>query len=93
MEPDQELPKVETVMPRYKCHKEVWALKIAAIETREDGSATLAFEDPGYAPTIVKDFSLKFKGNEDDLGYYVVYNDGYTSWSPTKAFEEGYTRV
>lgn len=24
-------------------------------------------------------------------GYYVVYDDGYTSWSPAKAFEEGYT--
>lgn len=28
-----------------------------------------------------------------DLGYYVVYEDGHTSWSPTKAFEGGYTRI
>lgn len=26
-------------------------------------------------------------------GYYVVYTDGYVSWSPAKAFEEGYTKV
>ncbi len=26
-------------LPRYKCHKEVWALKIAAIEFNENGSA------------------------------------------------------
>lgn len=24
-------------------------------------------------------------------GYFVVYDDGYTSWSPAKAFEDGYT--
>jgi len=32
-------------------------------------------------------------GNRDDLGYYVLYPDGYVSWSPTKAFEEGYTHA
>ena len=26
-------------------------------------------------------------------GYLVVYDDGYVSWSPAKAFEEGYTRI
>jgi hypothetical protein len=26
-------------------------------------------------------------------GYYVVYEDGYKSYSPAKAFEEGYTRL
>ena len=26
-------------------------------------------------------------------GYYVVYADGYASFSPSKAFEDGYTRI
>lgn len=26
-------------------------------------------------------------------GYFVVYEDGYESFSPAKAFEEGYTRI
>ncbi|PYX85030.1 MAG: hypothetical protein DMG70_05000 [Acidobacteria bacterium] len=26
-------------------------------------------------------------------GYLVQYEDGYLSWSPAKAFEEGYTRI
>lgn len=26
-------------------------------------------------------------------GYLVKYSDGYISWSPRKAFEEGYTRI
>jgi hypothetical protein len=26
-------------------------------------------------------------------GYFVQYDDGYKSFSPAKAFEEGYTRI
>ena len=26
-------------------------------------------------------------------GYYVVHKDGYKSFSPANAFEEGYTRI
>lgn len=29
----------------------------------------------------------------DEPGYHVVYKDGYESWSPKKAFEEGYEAV
>jgi hypothetical protein len=29
-----------------------------------------------------------YEGNEE--GYHVVYGDDYESWSPKKAFEEGY---
>ena len=28
-----------------------------------------------------------------DGGYYVLYDDNYSSFSPAKAFEEGYTRM
>jgi hypothetical protein len=79
-------------MPRYKCHKEVWALKIAVIEMYENGVAKIAPVDKGYE-TIATKPKFPFKGGEDDLGYFVVYSDGYQSWSPTKAFEEGYTRL
>lgn len=82
-----------TEMPRYVCHKEVWALKIAAVEINQDKSADIAPSDPGYASfTTQPGWSERFKGSEEDLGYFVVYKDGYESWSPTKAFEEGYTR-
>lgn len=80
-------------MPIYKSHKEVWALKIAAIEILEDGSAKIAPKDEGYAAFTVTAYKYKFKGSEEDLGYFVQYRDGYESWSPTKAFEEGYTRI
>lgn len=81
-------------MPKYQSHKKVWALKIAAIEIHEDKSATIAPKDHGYA--IFKapaGWADRFEGTEDDPGYYVVYKDGFKSWSPTTAFEDGYTRV
>lgn len=84
---------VQREMPRYKCNKEVWALKIAAIEVHEDKSATIAPADEGFLPfQTEKGWGERFKGDENDPGYYVQYRDGYTSWSPSKAFEEGYVR-
>lgn len=82
-------------MPRYQCHKKVWALKIAAIEfPSEGGVAIIAPSDAGFAAfPSGPDYRSKFKGDEHDLGYFVVYKDGYQSWSPTVAFEDGYTRI
>lgn len=86
----------ETEMPCYKCHKEVWALKIAGIkrdgegEDREtDGTAIITPAELGYAPFKVSyDFMRKHKPEVG--GYYVVYKDGYKSFSPAEAFEDGY---
>lgn len=81
-------------MPRYQSHKTVWALKIAAIEVHADKSASIACADKNYGPFTTKPgWAERFTGGEtDDPGYYVQYADGFASWSPTKAFEEGYTR-
>lgn len=86
-------------MPRYKCHKEVWALKIAEIEfppaaanAESDGSRLLVITDEGFAPIRV-DHNYIRKHNPQPGGYYVVYKDGYKSFSPAEAFEEGYTRI
>lgn len=78
-------------MPRYKSHKTVWALKIKRVEHRT-WEVCLFFEDPSYAP-IAKSSNWEAKFNPQDGGYYVVYADGYSSFSPAKAFEEGYTRL
>ena len=81
-------------MPRYQSHKKVWALKIAAIEIMEDGRAKIAPVDNGYDHfETTLPYKPVFKGDTNDLGYYVQYADGYVSWSPTKAFEEGYTKL
>ena len=87
-------------MPRYKSHKEVWALKIANIERHNerdpnaetDGSALLTPCEEGYAPIRVDQAYMR-KHQPQVGGYYVVYKDGYKSFSPAEAFEDGYTRV
>lgn len=112
-------------MPRYQCHKKVWALKIASIENekmpafkkatcrgcfalnsacrncercdweREHGprmGATITPVESGYASfSVPADYVVKHK--PEPGGYYVVYDDGYKSFSPAKAFEEGYAKI
>lgn len=82
-------------MPRYECHKKVWALKIESIQI--DGSdmcAIIGPYDPGYAVfKTAPGWADRYSGSGLDLGYYVVYEDGYASWSPSRAFEAGYTRL
>lgn len=81
-------------MPRYKCHKEVWALKIKAIEQGtspvEGGSWLLVPEEEGFAPVEVSHAWFE-KHKPQACGYYVVYKDGYRSYSPAEAFEDGYS--
>lgn len=80
-------------MPRYQCHKIVHALKIKEVTYNDtNGSTGLLFEDAGYAPIEAKPAFVD-KHNPQPGGYYVVYEDGYTSFSPAAAFESGYTRL
>lgn len=89
-------------MPKYRSHKEVWALKIADVKKDSDeavkecretnGTATLVFEDDRYAQINVS-YDYVRKHNPQAGGYYVVYQDGYKSWSPADAFESGYTKI
>lgn len=80
-------------MPKYRSHKEVWALKIGeGIVVNPNGSVILPIVDPGYAPVTVEAAVVgRYMPMPGD--YYVVYSDGYKSISPAKAFEEGYTLV
>ena len=79
-------------MPKYECHKKVWALKIADITepTNNIGTArTIIPADKGYGPFVV-DGEYMSKHNPVIGGYYVVYEDGYKSFSPAAPFESGY---
>ena len=94
-----------TPMPLYRCHKDVWALKIAEIhlefprtDTYSMGEivttvgAIIVPSEAGFAPFYVDGEYLR-KHQPKVGGYYVVYKDGYTSFSPAAAFEEGYSRI
>ncbi len=93
-------------LKRYRSHKTVCALKIAKIEVcvrdsppsemscvtavSDEATTTLTFED-GQALTVSPAYVNKHQPAVG--GYFVSYADGYESWSPAKAFEEGYTEV
>lgn len=77
-------------LPQYKCHKVVRAGKIEDIAVYGDGSADFLLEGGAYAKA---DRAFVEKHTPTPGGYYVVYEDGYASFSPAKAFEDGYMKV
>ena len=92
----QSMPSVQ--MPLYHCHKDVWALKIVDVidptqkGNESDGTRILTFAEKGYASKRVPQEYVR-KHDPKPGGYYVVYKDGYASFSPADVFEEGYTRA
>ena len=79
-------------MPKYRCHKEVWALKILDVGTVPNGDGFITPADDEYASFPVPAAYME-KHRPQAGGYYVQYEDGYRSFSPAKAFEDGYTRI
>lgn len=80
-------------LPLYQCHKQVRAAKIIDIESHESdgvGSHTMVLAPQGR---VFLTDAWKDRFNPEVGGYYVVYEDGYTSYSPTEAFEKGYTLI
>lgn len=80
-------------LPKYRSHKIVRGAKILVVnEWLPDGSAALIVDIGNTRLEISTKggWRDRFKAADNDLGYYVEYEDGYQSWSPSKAFEEGY---
>lgn len=80
-----------SILPRWVCHKEVWGSNITAL-LKSDGALTVRTEH-GDVDIIDETWPARYKGTDADMGYLVVYQDGYISWSPTKAWENGYERA
>ena len=85
-------------MKKYKSHKIIEAGKIIRITEVKGGGATIEME--GEDPVVVGESYMKrfklskaFGDSQGVDGYYVRYADGYESWTPNKAFEEGYTEA
>jgi hypothetical protein len=88
-EGDDTALQVETEMPRYVSHKKVWALEI---DSADPITCKLTFRDKGYA-AIKTDAEMWARYKPVPGDFYVQYVDGYKSFSPRKAFLEGYTKV
>jgi hypothetical protein len=79
-------------LPQYRCHKVVRAAKITAFrQNGNPGMPDIVLGEIGGIVTALPDWHAKNKPQVG--GYYVVYEDGYTSYSPAKAFEEGYAKL
>ena len=80
-------------MKRYKSHKVVEAFKIDSIDINaaEDEVVLKAKHPDVDSAVVTRDWCSKHGPGEG--GYFVKYKDGYTSFSPAEAFEEGYTEV
>lgn len=91
---DSSQPMVE--LPEYRCFKIVRAAKITGLSLNheDDGSGlcnTLAFGGIRGHQRVADEWIERFKPEVG--GYFVRYADGYTSFSPAKAFEEGYSKI
>lgn len=74
----------------YRCHKTVRAAKIVAANPTQ-GYLDLLEGDRQYRHEVP--FSYFNRHRIEVGGYFVVYEDGYESFSPAKAFEEGYSII
>lgn len=101
-----ELPKLQLPpikgheLPEYKSHKIIRSAKIVAINPEMfDGQNTQIH--PGALEVLVDSITYCITPSSTFWnrcapiigGYYVVYEDGFDSYSPEKAFMNGYTRI
>lgn len=87
-----------TKLPAWRCHKKVRACKIRSVivthaPNRIDIPGGLIFPEDMRFGAIEVSGAYLVKHKPTPGGYYVRYDDGYESFSPAKAFEEGYKRV
>lgn len=95
-------------LPRYRSHKVVQAAKIMGMQFNNPDIAleVVMVLVGGFRITPSREVWARISrmvpfpvGGDTEAwpgligGYYVKYEDGYESWSPSEAFEDGYTRV
>lgn len=90
-----------TPLPEYQSHKRVRAAKVVRITDNSGENCESAVPNDSFViwhldndgfVHVSKD--LKMRGGDNPVGgYYMLYEDGFESWSPAKAFKEGYTRI
>ncbi len=87
------VPEWSSLLPRYRSHKIVRAATIAGFEKKVGNDEIVRLNlGAERAPMIRLAPSVFARGWPVVGDYIVVYDDGYVSWSPKRAFEEGYDR-
>jgi hypothetical protein len=79
-------------MKTYRCHKIVQACKIKSVKLWSDNdSIAITLDDDAKTTKVFERSHQMARAVAGD--YYVIYDDGYTSRSPAKTFEAGYTEI
>lgn len=78
-------------LPRFRCHKVVQAARITRWEQTDFNKGVTLWLDG--SKTVEKSAEWFHKHQPETGGYYVVYDNDYASYSPAKAFEEGYSPI
>lgn len=83
-------------LPQWYSHKKVRAAKIERVDLAATSEPTLLYLEGDFEISVTDEWIGRHTpkgGILIDLvgGYFVRYIDGYESWSPAKAFEDGYT--
>lgn len=75
-------------MDEYQSHKRVHAGKILSAS-----SQVISYQGTNTVFAYIPDDKIFSRGVAAPGDYLVIYEDGYVSWSPAKAFEEGYALI
>lgn len=79
--------------PKYKSHKTVNALEINTVEIK-GFDLEITYKDAGYENIVFKvppEMKVRYEPKAGD--FQVFYEDGYSSFSPRKAFLDGYAKI
>jgi hypothetical protein len=82
-------------LPLYQCHKRVQACKIARVHVSQGVDEDEFFLIPEKANLMPIEIDVHFfdRHKPKPGGYYIVYANGHESYSPTEAFEPGYSLI
>lgn len=94
--PHQSLHLIEDKLKRYQCHKVVRAARIVAVSDavsiHGDGiGASRAVDLEGIGQVLIPVNWAGWRYSPVPGGYLVIYEDGFSSYSPAQPFEAGYT--
>ncbi len=89
-------PKLLTDLPRYQSHKVVQAARVTGVSEGHMPDVLFVWHlAGGFRVEVDEDLARRVPtGTRSPIsGWFVLYEDGYRSWSPGEAFEAGYKPV